>query len=91
MEDYGKFARIVWKMKEIDVTKCENTQTPLLIDHLTSMSVQKLIKLFNKLKIIHDNSLEEVLFSSGPAQALWDSRIRELNSKYRITEKILRS
>ncbi len=91
VENYGKFARIVWKMKEIDVTKCENTQTPLLIDHVTNMSIQKLNKLFNKLKRIHDNSLEEVLFSSGLVQALWDSRIRGLNSKYRITEKILRS
>lgn len=91
METYAPFGKIIWKIDGFESCEPLNTWTPLLINQEMKASPRLISSVFKMLKNIHEEYVEEVLFSQASYQNQWNSKIRRLNSKSRIVEKILMS
>lgn len=89
IQKYETIAKIIWKKTRIDIYDLLSSWTPLFLSPNRKYSSLELKKIFEALSDVHEDSLEEVLFSDVDVQNQWDYEMRKLELQNRFVERIL--
>ncbi|MBI5568355.1 MAG: B12-binding domain-containing radical SAM protein [Desulfomonile tiedjei] len=88
-QEFASLAGIIWEPQEIDDSNLAQSETPLLISQPAMSLADDPRRLLERLRVIHGDRWEEVLFRDPDLQTHWWLLNRGQRGDFRIVESIL--